>query len=182
MTCTCISCGRAFRAYGVAKDRCHGCRQQTRRAAWRDAQRRRRAQAPPTPRACVTCRADITTRPAQAVYCVPCAEAAERERDREQKRQCRAARRDAGVRDEAPRDLALEAKIAAHLADIRASRRFKVEDIVWARRVDPVAAEAQDLAGASLCLATEKRTHRERRAKRFAEAERRAVATQKGAA
>lgn len=56
--------------------------------------------------------------------------------------------------DEAPRDLALEAKIAAHLADIQASRRFKVEDIVWARRVDPVAAEAQDLAGASLCLAT----------------------------
>lgn len=102
--------------------------------------------------------------------------------DREQTHRRRCAAADPGVSYGAPRDLALEAKIAAHLADIRASRRFKVEDIVWARRVDPVAAEAQDLAGASLCLATEKRTHRERRAKRFAEAERRAVATQKGAA
>lgn len=181
MTGTYLSCGRTFRSFAV-QTRCHVCRTKARRAQWRDAQRRRRAQAPPTPRACVTCRADITTRPAQAVYCVPCAEAAERERDREQKRQCRAARRDAGVRDEAPRDLDLERRIDAHLAHIRASRRHRIEDIVWARRVDPVAAEAQDLAGASLCLAAETRTHRERRAQRLAAAERRAIAAEQGAA
>lgn len=180
MTGTCLSCGRTFRSFAV-RTRCHACRTKVRRAQWREA-KRAVAQAPPAVRYCAACGVDISTRPRQATYCVPCAEAAERERDREQKRQCRAARRDAGVRDEAPRDPALEQRIEQHLAHIRASRRFQVEDIVWARRVDPVAAEAQDLAGASLCLATEKRTHRERRAKRFAEAERRAVATQKGAA
>lgn len=49
-------------------------------------------------------------------------------------------------------------------------------------RDEAVAAEAQDLAGASLCLTQETRTNRESRAKRLAEAERRAVATEQGAA
>lgn len=143
-------------------------------------------------RICAVCGRNISVRGITAKFCVECAEDRERERDKIQRRERYAAeqRRKYGkpaLNDViaaaaeahcAPRDPALEAKIAAHLADIRASRRFKVEDIVWARRVDPVAAEAQDLAGASLCLATETRTHRERRAKRFAEAERRAVATE----
>lgn len=138
MTGTCLACGRQFRCFGAPKNRCHYCRQAQRRAAWREAQRRRRAGAAPAPRACADCGVDITHRGPRARYCGPCAEAAERERDREQKRQCRAARRDAGVRDEAPRDLDLERRIDAHLAHIRASRRYRIEDIVWARRVDPV--------------------------------------------
>ena len=179
MTCTCVSCGRTFTAFGTPKKRCHSCRVRHRRASQREAARRYRAA---LVRVCLMCRADISTRGAHAVYCVPCAEAKDRERDREQKRERRAAKRDAGVRDEAPRDLDLERRIDAHLAHIRASRRFSVEDIVWARRVDPVAAEAQDLAGASLCLTVETRTQRERRVQRLAAAERRAIAAEQGAA
>ena len=176
MTGTCLACGRQFRCFGAPKNRCHYCRQAQRRAAWREAQRRRRAGAAPAPRACADCGVDITHRGPRARYCGPCAEAIDRARDCEQAHARRAARAPASYG--APRDLALEARIDAHLAHIRASRRFSVKDIVWARRVDPVAAEAQDLAGASLCLTVETRTQRERRGQRLAAAERRAVAAE----
>lgn len=151
----------------------------------------------PLPRVCAVCGVSIAHRSAQSQYCAPCATEKNKARDRQQRRERYAAeqRRKLGkpALDDvwaaaaearcAPRDLDLEAKIDAHLAHIRASRQYTITaDIVWARRVDPVAAEAQDLAGASLCLTVETRTQRERRGQRLAAAERRAIAAEQGAA
>lgn len=123
MTGTCLACGRTFRCFGAPKDHCHYCRQTKRRAAWREAQRRRRAGDALPPRACADCGVDISHRG----------------------RRCAAA--DAGIAYGAPRDLALEARIDAHLAHIRATRRFSIVDVIWARPHDHVAAEAPDASG-----------------------------------
>lgn len=64
--------------------------------------------------------------------------------DREQTHRRRCAAADPGVSYGAPRDLALEARIDAYVRAIRASGRYRIEDIIWSRRSDPVSAAAPE--------------------------------------
>jgi len=100
---------------------------------------------PTSPRPCARCGCDISHRHHLAQYCGPCAGIRDRERERETAHCRRSMVRPGQAYPECqpPRDLALEARIDAYLAAIRASRRFRLSDeVIWARRVDVLAAEA----------------------------------------
>lgn len=178
MTCTCLSCGRNFRAFGSPKSYCHPCRCQAKRAMWRAAQRKRRETSPPsTDRRCAECGTDIRDRDVRAVYCDPCVESHQRQSTARVAQDRKADR--AGVASWR-RDLRLEAAIDAHLAAIKASRRFRLTaEIIWARRVDLVAAQAQDLGDLGTL-----RSEAQREAERRSRARKRALAQagQRGAA
>jgi len=90
---------------------------------------------------CARCQRRITGRGPRAIYCLPCAAFMSRQ-------QSRAAQQLAlqpWAASSPARDPAIEAAIEAHLARIRASRRYRLTpEIIWARRTDLVAANAPE--------------------------------------